>query len=126
VGDAKRQRFRAALMSGDRLLAHIAVRPVGTQESWEWVQPLLARSGVTERERRQLLSGLADVAVPTDRIVCSCHAVGAAAIDQAIARHGLTSVGQVGNLLKAGTQCGSCLPELRKMLGTAQRIKAAV
>jgi assimilatory nitrate reductase catalytic subunit len=42
--------------------------------------------------------------------------VGEARIRQAIRAHGLTSTAEIGALLGAGTQCGSCLPELKKML----------
>jgi assimilatory nitrate reductase catalytic subunit len=53
------------------------------------------------------------------RIVCSCHGVGQAAIEAAVARHRLGSVGEIGAMLKAGTNCGSCIPELKEILRDA-------
>jgi len=40
-----------------------------------------------------------------------------AAIRTAIAEKGLTSAAEIGAALKAGTNCGSCVPELKKLLG---------
>jgi assimilatory nitrate reductase catalytic subunit len=37
----------------------------------------------------------------------------------AIARRKLTSVAEIGAVLRAGTNCGSCLPELRAILHQA-------
>ncbi|MDD4963349.1 MAG: (2Fe-2S)-binding protein [Gallionella sp.] len=37
-------------------------------------------------------------------------------IRTAIAEQGLTSVTAIGKCLKAGTGCGSCVPEIRKIL----------
>ena len=53
-------------------------------------------------------------------IVCSCFQVGSRTLQQAIERHGLTSTEQIGARLRAGTNCGSCLPEIRKLLACRQ------
>jgi assimilatory nitrate reductase catalytic subunit len=56
--------------------------------------------------------------------VCACFGVGRNAIDAAIADgcHDLSSIGQ---RLRAGTNCGSCMPELRRAIAdaTAARTK---
>jgi assimilatory nitrate reductase catalytic subunit len=48
-------------------------------------------------------------------VVCACHGVGADVIAATIAA-GAGSVEAVGAACKAGTNCGSCIPEIRKML----------
>ena len=48
-------------------------------------------------------------------IVCSCHEVGALSIQRAI-RQGVDNVEALGRELRCGTQCGSCIPELRALL----------
>ena len=53
-------------------------------------------------------------------IVCSCFGVGKNAIIEAIRENRLGSVEAVGELLKAGTNCGSCIPELKALLRQAQ------
>jgi assimilatory nitrate reductase catalytic subunit len=48
--------------------------------------------------------------------VCACFGVTRDAIRHAIATHRLDSVKQIGALLNAGTNCGSCIPELEEIL----------
>jgi len=49
------------------------------------------------------------------KIVCSCFRVGEIAIHKAIER-GCTSAEALGAALKCGTNCGSCIPELRALI----------
>lgn len=52
---------------------------------------------------------------PTGAIICSCFSVGEIPITDAV-RSGCHSVQQLGCALKCGTQCGSCIPELKKII----------
>jgi assimilatory nitrate reductase catalytic subunit len=52
--------------------------------------------------------------------VCSCFGVGRKTICNAISKNKLTTHVQIGQQLKAGTNCGSCIPELKSIL-TEQR-----
>jgi len=45
------------------------------------------------------------------RIVCACFSVGVNTIMEAIQAGNLTSAEQIGTAPKAGTNCGSCVPE---------------
>ena len=58
------------------------------------------------------------------RTVCACFNVGRNTLLDAIRRRGLTSVEALGTELGAGTNCGSCLPELRALLAEAAAIPA--
>ncbi|MEO1495196.1 MAG: molybdopterin-dependent oxidoreductase [Pseudomonadota bacterium] len=49
-------------------------------------------------------------------IVCACFNVGANTIADAVAAHGLTTIEAIGEATSAGTNCGSCRPELRAFL----------
>ena len=66
--------------------------------------------------RLSLLAGLEAGAAPSSNIVCSCFSVGEAAIRSAIRTKKLTSPAEIGAVLRAGTNCGSCIPELKKLL----------
>ncbi|CAN8139956.1 hypothetical protein THIOSC15_1980025 [uncultured Thiomicrorhabdus sp.] len=66
------------------------------------------------------MSGAKDVG-PT---VCSCFGIGLNTIVEAISEQKLTSVEAIGQALKAGTNCGSCVPELTEIL--QQTLTAAV
>ena len=57
-------------------------------------------------------------------MVCACHGVGLDVITASIAG-GAHSVEAVGAACKAGTNCGSCIPEIRKLLPQALARSAA-
>ena len=56
-------------------------------------------------------------ALPAGAQVCSCHAVTAGAIGEAVGA-GATDVPALKACTKAGTGCGSCVPMLRKLLAS--------
>jgi assimilatory nitrate reductase catalytic subunit len=60
----------------------------------------------------------------TEPIVCACFSVSLSAARSAIAA-GARSVEQVGEQLRAGTNCGSCLPEIRRLLTRHRASRAA-
>jgi assimilatory nitrate reductase catalytic subunit len=57
--------------------------------------------------------------------VCSCFSVTEATIRAAIAEMGLTSAAEIGAVLRAGTNCGSCVPELKKILASGVLAEAS-
>ncbi|MCE6966234.1 nitrate reductase [Enterobacter sp. MW07] len=72
--------------------------------------------------RHALLSGQGANERPAQgRIVCSCFSVGEEAIRQAIAG-GCESAIALGAALRCGTNCGSCIPELKGLLAQCQVI----
>ncbi|MFZ3335785.1 MAG: (2Fe-2S)-binding protein [Xanthobacteraceae bacterium] len=46
--------------------------------------------------------------------------VGLQSLHDAIAQKRLTSVAEIGAALRAGTNCGSCIPELKAILNSVQ------
>ena len=58
------------------------------------------------------------------RQVCACFGVGEAAILEAI-QSGCATTTDIGARLKAGTNCGSCVPELKALLGQHDARKIA-
>jgi assimilatory nitrate reductase catalytic subunit len=67
---------------------------------------------------------------PADRpdpgpVLCSCFGVGVNTILTAIETQGLMSVDQIGTALQAGTNCGSCRPEISALLARVQTREAA-
>ena len=49
-------------------------------------------------------------------MVCACFAVGLRTLQEAIRDRRLASVAEIGAVLRAGTNCGSCVPELKEIL----------
>ena len=120
--DHARGRYRCAVYDGARLVASIAVGPYETRPDWEAAKALFAGTEPEGAERRALLSGRA-ATEGAGPVVCACHGVGLDVITATIAA-GAGSVEQVGAACKAGTNCGSCIPEIRKLL-TVETPKAA-
>jgi assimilatory nitrate reductase catalytic subunit len=64
-----------------------------------------------------LLSGKSiDGLASAGPIVCACFGVGRTTICDTIAA-GANSPAEIGARLKAGTNCGSCIPELKRLIG---------
>lgn len=55
------------------------------------------------------------------RLVCACFGVGFNTIVDTITSRQLTTAQQIGEVLQAGTNCGSCVPELKQILHEAQK-----
>jgi assimilatory nitrate reductase catalytic subunit len=106
--------FRAAAMSGQQLQTVIFLGADQQLPSRNWLAGLFAKTEISPAERKALLSGQAPAgAVDVGEIVCVCFNVGAKTIKQAIKAKGLSTPQEVGHCLKAGTNCGSCLPEIK-------------
>jgi assimilatory nitrate reductase catalytic subunit len=72
---------------------------------------------VPDAARTQLLAGRMYGATAAEGPrICACFGITRGAIRHAIATHRLDSVKQIGVLLNAGTNCGSCIPELEEIL----------
>jgi len=99
--------------------------PAGQLPAPDWLVSLLAtRQPLTVSERNALLSGRSPMPVPSvGRIVCSCFYVGVNQLATAVA-NGCRSVEDIGVALSAGTNCGSCRPEIRSIID-ARRVQAA-
>jgi assimilatory nitrate reductase catalytic subunit len=70
--------------------------------------------------RGALLAGrAAPGAAVVERSVCACFSVGVTVLRAAILDQNLTTTDAVGAALGAGTNCGSCLPEIREILRDA-------
>ncbi|MFV0634971.1 nitrite reductase large subunit NirB [Demequina sp.] len=58
------------------------------------------------------------VELPDEATVCSCNNVTAGAIRCSVTDEGCTDIAGVKACTKAGTSCGSCLPLVKKIMGT--------
>ncbi len=80
-----------------------------------------------EAQRRAVLSGKSiEGLVESGAVVCACFGVGLNAIRAAIESGGAASVEDIGAALRAGTNCGSCLPELKKFVDRGRAVQPAI
>jgi assimilatory nitrate reductase catalytic subunit len=108
--------YRAAAFAGDRIETCLFVGPAHDGGDWDVVKSLFAAERVSDEQRRMLLSGKSSEGVAsTGPLVCACVGVGRATICDAIAA-GAHTAAEIGAKLKAGTNCGSCIPELKRLI----------
>ncbi len=80
-----------------------------------WVAEAFSHAPQDAAGRHSVLAGQPAQGAATGRIICSCMAVGEQTILQAVAQ-GCRTTQALGEKLKCGTQCGSCIPELKQLL----------
>lgn len=90
----------------------------------DWLKQQLLEPDINSLACKALLAGRPpDGAVSSGPVVCACFGVGLAAIEALIASGGATTVEAVGEHLKAGTNCGSCQPEIKKLIASTSGAK---
>ena len=115
--DAAGGRYRGANVEGEALQACVFVATAKWLPSRNWLATLFGSRRLSDADRLAILAGRAPKgALETGPIVCSCFAVGRSTLLRAIRGDGLISVEQIGKALNAGTNCGSCIPELKGLL----------
>jgi assimilatory nitrate reductase catalytic subunit len=112
--------YRAARLIDNQLETVIFIATDNNLPERSWLSSLFTQSALTLIERKAILSGrppqgIADVGA----IVCACFNVGEKTLQAVIKEKALTTHQQVGVCLKAGTNCGSCVPEIKALLAKA-------
>ncbi|TXI05605.1 MAG: nitrate reductase [Rhizobium sp.] len=109
--------FRGILMDGDRIKACIYVSPRPDLPSRAWLSGLFVKKKLEDIDRVGLLVGEpVNKQADTGPTVCSCFGVGRNTITDAIRKRGLKTAGEVTACLKAGGNCGSCVPEIKSLI----------
>ena len=131
--DARRGQRRTMRMSGDgesrRLEGFLLAGDISAEA---WIRPLLQEERPADAYGRSLLVAGARPPVPQvarGRQVCSCFDVSESEIATVLARTLGPSDAVLRALqgeLKCGTNCGSCLPEVRRMVNTAAAADAGL
>ena len=107
---------RAALVDGMLLACLLLARHLASLPRPDAIAPLLG-TAIPDGERwRVLVGGPVGPIADAGPRVCACFGVGRATVRQAVLEHGLRSTREIGARLSAGTNCGSCLPELQAIL----------
>jgi len=112
--------YRAAHLVDGRIEACLFVSTRQDLPARAWLAGTFAKPKLAALERLSLLSGRAkEQGVDAGPTVCSCFGVGRKTIEIAIRQHGLKDASQVTACVKAGGNCGSCVPEIRALLAEA-------
>ena len=113
--DRSRGVYRYAAMRDGRLLACLYLTSGASALPSHKALAALMAAPVADAARRTVLAGGGMVA-PSEKLVCACFSVGLQTLQAAVTQQRLTSVAEIGAALRAGTNCGSCIPELKEIL----------
>ena len=114
--DAKAQRFRAGIIKNNQLDAVVFIAPTHELPTRTWLSSLFTESPLSDEARANLLAGKPGADQPdVGPLVCACFGIGENTIKDAITCGAAKSVEDIGKQLKAGTNCGSCIPEIKKL-----------
>jgi assimilatory nitrate reductase catalytic subunit len=117
--DPRRGIYRYASLVENRLDAWLFLAPTPAALPARDTLSYLMGSEIEPESRVGLLSSNRDATsgeAAAGRAVCACFAVGLQTVHRAIVEQRLTSVAEIGAALRAGTNCGSCIPELSAIL----------
>lgn len=114
--------YRAVLLENDQVQAGLfSARRADELPQRGWLSSLMTLDAINEEQRRGLLAGHSlGEEVDAGPTICSCFGVGRNTICAAIRERGLTEPGQITACLKAGGNCGSCVPELKRLIAQVQ------
>ena len=122
--DPRKAMFRYAGIAHGELQACVFFGPPGADFAGAERARALLGKPISPAERIALLAGLDSSGAPAGRNVCACFGVSETAIQAAI-REGCNTPAEIGKACKAGTNCGSCIPELKKLLAAQAASMAA-
>jgi assimilatory nitrate reductase catalytic subunit len=115
--DRRRDTYRAAAFSDGRLDACLFIGSDEIASQWQTARKLF------ETQASGAPAALAEFPVPasvhhatSELQVCACFDIGLEAIRDAIRSSAAAGVDDIGRALRAGTKCGTCLPELRSIV----------
>jgi assimilatory nitrate reductase catalytic subunit len=112
--------YRAVSFAGERVETCLFVGPAHDAGDWDVIKTLFVADQLSDEARAMLLSGRSIEGVPSaGPIVCACFGVGRKTICDVIAS-GATTAGDIGVRLNAGTNCGSCIPELKRLIAETE------
>jgi len=109
--------YRAAHVVDGRIESCVFLSARPDLPSRHWLASLFAREALTDADRVALLAGESpDAIADAGPVVCSCFGVGRNTITEAIRTKGLETPAGITAVLRAGGNCGSCVPELRRLI----------
>jgi assimilatory nitrate reductase catalytic subunit len=117
--DEAKGRHRTVVHDGERIAFGLFVGPERDGKLLDWAVGRFATGNVSPEQRIMLLGGREiEGQGSLGPVVCACNGVRADSILEAIAA-GAATTEAVGASCKAGTTCGSCKPEIGRMIRLA-------
>ncbi len=115
--DSTGGQYRGVSIQEGRLQSCLFIGPDHRLPTRDWLVQLFAKPELTRQERLRLLAGTpGNAQEDAGKTVCACYGVGANTLIRGIRDQGLRTQEAVGEALKAGTNCGSCLSEIKVLI----------
>ncbi len=109
--------YRAARFVSGRLDSVIFIDSSILLPPRDWLISLFQKDRLTAKERAGLLQGTPPADVEdVGKIICACFNVGEKTIAKAVTEGGAKDAQSVGEICQAGTNCGSCRPEITELV----------
>ncbi|MGL4637491.1 MAG: molybdopterin-dependent oxidoreductase [Beijerinckiaceae bacterium] len=116
LSDAAFEDYRSVTFAGEQLDTALFIGRQRDPVALDWLIESFGKDKLNHADRKAILAGRPPAGrVDLGPLVCSCFAVRRETIAQAI-RAGASDVSTVGEQLKAGTNCGSCRPEISRLI----------
>jgi assimilatory nitrate reductase catalytic subunit len=113
--------LRRAVLRQDRLEQALFMTVSGRLPPRDWLAGLFADDQLAPRDRLTLLAGRSSAPAPdVGPLICACLKVGAKTI-AAAAEAGAHTVDAVAAKTSAGTNCGSCRPEIARLIAAHKK-----
>jgi assimilatory nitrate reductase catalytic subunit len=106
-------------LSEQRLQALVIISRRPRNRDAGWLAGFFAEAPLSTASRQALLRGLPDrieTGTPCGETLCACYGTSRGAVIEASRSRGMKTTEAIGAALNAGSNCGSCLPEIRQIL----------
>jgi assimilatory nitrate reductase catalytic subunit len=124
--DAKSGQFRFACFQHNKLIGALFIAPAPIAVSRSWTADQLGANWSDPKDRLRFLAGRGAGETPDPgAIVCACFEVGLNQIIDAVGARGCATVDAVGSDLGAGTNCGTCRIEIKRIIDETRLQKAS-
>jgi assimilatory nitrate reductase catalytic subunit len=114
--------FRTLAFAGERLSAALFVQTRRDPVALDWLIESLGKDTLSPAEHKAVVAGLTPAgSIDQGPLICSCFAVRRATIAAAV-HDGAVTLEAIGDRLKAGTNCGSCRPEIKRVISDERAV----
>ncbi len=103
--------YRAATVIDGDIDSCLCVGPHGAPLPWNATDLVAGDCGAQEKRSAREVA-----IVQSEPVICACFGVSARTIRSALASGTARTITEIGTALRAGTNCGSCLPELKRLI----------
>lgn len=113
--DRKRRYYKKCIIHNNKLIGAILIGDIN--KSNEFKNLIKNKIELSEEKRSKLLMTSDGTILSDLKVVCSCNSVSESSLIDKI-NSGVSSIDDLCNITGAGTNCGSCIPEIKKLYKT--------